>query len=187
MRTFLALVVATVISVDAQEQKPRTKTEAFESTTGSVVLKSYAECGSTTGQYSTSVGITAVEVMDAGTGQKEQGIIIKVEERLRLERQNTSYIDYDEVDALLKGIAYIAKLDEKAGSLDTFQADLKTKDDLTITKFEDPQGKVMLAVKSGNIGGVTAYLKIDDLPFFAGSIEKAKARLDALRKPSPRK
>jgi hypothetical protein len=104
-----------------------------------------------------------------------------VKETSRLERDNTSYIDYDEIPALLKGIDYIAKINKSVTKLDNFQADYKTKGDLRIATFSRDSEEIMVAVTSGTIGSTSVYLKIADLENVRELIASAKSRLDAIK------
>ena len=130
----------------------------------------------------TSVEVESKEFTDASTGKKEYGITVTVKSNSRFEKESTSYIDYDEIDSLLKGIAYIAKIDKTTTKLAAFQADYKTKGDLIVSTFSTSQGKVEAGVQSGRFGGTLAYLSLSDLDEFGKLITKAKEMLDEIRK-----
>ena len=163
------------------QKEPKTKLEAFEAKTGTVLIKGFQEIGSVAGLGSVSVDCR--EFTDANTGRKEYGITIEVKESGRFERKNTTLIDYDEIDSLLKGIDYIAKVDKSATPLTSFEAIYKTKGDLRVTTFSSDRGeKVQAAVQSGHIGSATAFLSLEQLAKVRTLIESAKTKLDSVRK-----
>ena len=180
------LLIASTLVLSGQQPPnqsgPRTKLETFEATTGSVIVRGFSKIGTLRGQLGTSAEVESKEFTNAATSKKEYGITVQVKESSRLERENTSYIDYDEIDSLLKGIDFIAKVDSSATRFDSFQADYKTRGDFSVSTFSTDSG-VMVAIKSGRIGAATAYLKLTDLSAFRELIAKAKAAIDAVRIP----
>lgn len=151
----LALVITSqaLAQQDQRVPAPKTKLEAFEAQSGAVIIRGFSKIGELRGVYGGAVTVESKEFMNANTAQREFGITLEVKETSRLERENTSYVDYDEIPSLLKGIDYIAKVDKSVTKLDNFQADYKTKGDLRISTFSSGSGEVMVAVKSGTIGG----------------------------------
>lgn len=179
----LALVITSqaLAQQDQRVPAPKTKLEAFEAQSGAVIIRGFSKIGELRGVYGGAVTVESKEFMNANTAQREFGITLEVKETSRLERENTSYVDYDEIPSLLKGIDYIAKVDKSVTKLDNFQADYKTKGDLRISTFSSGSGEVMVAVKSGTIGGTTVYLKVSDLGKLRELIASAKGRLDAIK------
>jgi len=177
-----------VLPIAAQEQKPavaqkepKTKIEAFEAKTGAVIIRGFSTVGSVRGLYSTSASVQSREFTDASSGKKEYGIFITVKESSRYEREDSSYIDYDEIESLMKGIDYISKIESSVTKLDRFQADYTTRGDFTISTFSDSSGKIQAALKSGRYAGASAYLSLDDLAQFKSLIQQAKAKIDSIR------
>ncbi len=141
MRNFFPLLIAslalgTVSTLAAQEaarpQAPKTKIEAFDAQQGTVVIRGFSKMGELKGVYGGVVSVESMEFTHAATGRKEFGIAIDVEETSGLERESRSFIDYDEIDPLVKGIDYISKIDASATRLANFQADYRTKGDLRV-------------------------------------------------------
>jgi len=114
-------------------------------------------------------------------GKKEYGITIQVKKEGRYDKENTSYVDYDEIESLISSINYISKVDKTATKFSNFQADYKTKGDFGVSTFSSGE-KIMVAVSSGHIGQVTAFYNMSSLPEIRQIIEKAKAKIDALKK-----
>jgi hypothetical protein len=130
--------------------------------------------------YSTNIKVEIKEFTDASSGRKEYGMTIEVKSGGRLERENTSYIDYEEIESLIKGIDYISNIDNSVTKLNNFQADYRTKDNLVFSTFSS-QEEVLLGISSGSIGKATAYFKISDLGKIKSLIEEAKTKLDSIK------
>src|ERR1043165_2726618 len=80
-------------------EEAKTKLETFQAKTGSVVIKSYSSIESVTGRLG-EIAVDALELRDATSGLRVLGITINVKEAGRLEREDTSFIDYDEIESL---------------------------------------------------------------------------------------
>lgn len=190
MKKTIALIVVVMLavpfSIAAQNLKdqvpsPKTKLEEFSAKTGAVIVRGFEEIGTVHGLYSTSITVESKEFINVSAGKKEYGITIQVKkEDGRYDKENTSYIDYDEIQSMISGIDYISKIDKTATKFSEFQADYKTKGDFGISTFSSGE-KVMVAVSSGHIGQVTAYYNMSSLPAIRQIIEKAKAKIDALK------
>ncbi len=145
MRALLPLVLAAVVTSQALAQdkaapvpkEPKTKIEIFDAKTGAVIVHGFSTIGTVRGRFGTSATVECKEFTDASSGKKEYGITITVKDTSEYKREHVSYIDYDEIDSLTKGIDYITKVDKTATKLDDFQADYKTKGELAFV--ENPQ------------------------------------------------
>jgi hypothetical protein len=182
----VSLLLLVPVAAGAQEQKPtplkepKTKLEAFEATTGAVIIRGFETIGTLRGQLGTSATVESREFTDASSGKKEFGISITVTTSVSYERKDTSYIDYDEIDSLLKGIDYIGRIDKSVTSFEKFEADYRTKGDLVVSTFTETN-KVQAAVQSGRIGSVSAFYTREQLFAFRDLIQRAKAKLDAAK------
>jgi hypothetical protein len=193
MRIFFLLVLSltclTSIASAQQAAEPaketKTKLEAFQARTGVVIIRGFSEIGTARGMYSTSIVVESKEFADATTGKKEYGMTIEVKDNSRsLERESTSYIDYDEIDSLIKGLDYISKIDGGVTKLSNFQADYRTKGDLSFSTFS-AQGEILFGVESGRIGSASAYFKGSSIADIRKLIVDAKAAIDAIRPAGP--
>ena len=160
--TFSILMMSYAMAA-AQEQgeqpkPPATKLEAFQARTGVVLIRGYTEIG-TIGGRSSTVTVTAREFRDASNPtSRATGIAIEVKEVGRLERQNTSFVDADEIDSLLKGIDYIAKIGKDITKHENFEVDYRTKGDLRIGVFNSGRsGNIHAVIASGRIGRTSAF------------------------------
>lgn len=160
------------------EKEPKTKLEAFQAQTGTVVIVGYSEIGRIDALG--SVEVTATELTDATTGKKQIGVVIGINEGGRLEYSNRSFIDYDEVDSLLKGIDYILKANSAITKLGNFEATYKTKGYFSATTFSS-SGKVDASVKSGYVRPATAFISLQQLGQLRSLIAQAKQKLDSMK------
>ena len=177
---FLLSTVSAFPQEKEESQKPKTKLEAFVAQDGVVIVKGFSEIGTFNGNYGGVVTVKAKEFINVNASKREYGITIEVKESGRLERENTSYIDYDEIDSLIKGLEYIAKVDKSATKLQNFQADYKTRGDLTISTFSR-SSSIMVGVESGHLYKATVFFPLSDLQNFKNMIVQAKTKLDSIR------
>jgi len=174
-----AVAAFSVFSQDKSEPNASTKLEAFDTKAGTVIVEGFSTIGSVKGRYGSTVEITSKEFTDASTGAKEYGITVALKEP---GREHISYVDFDEIDPLIKGIDYLAKVDKSATKLDSFQADYRTKSDLDLSTYLEDGGKVQASIKSGSFSAPIVFLTLDDLAQIKSLILKAKAKLDAIKK-----
>ena len=160
-------------------QESKTQLEAFEKQTGAVIIKGFLTLGVVSGRG--DISLDCMEITNVSAGIRQFGIVIEVKEGGRLERSDRSFIDYDEIDSLVKGIDYISKVTSKATNLQDFEAIYKTKGDLTVVLFSSSSGKTEAAVKSGYIGAVTAFISVDKLAELRALIMQAKQKLDSIK------
>jgi len=177
--TFVNIVTAlpAVAQQPAQpEPTPKTKIEAFQVQTGTVVIKGYAKIGRVSAMG--AVEISAMEFTDAATNKKQTGVVIEIKEAGRLENEDRSFIDYDEVDALLKGIDYISKATVDVTKLGQFEATYKTKGNFSATTYSTGSGEIAAAVRSGHVRPTTAFLSLEQLAKVRDLVDQAKQKLD---------
>lgn len=183
MRFLLVLLLAiTSVGVSvAQEQeqvpKPSTKLEAFQARTGVVIVRGFTTVGTIRG-LGGNVTVDAREFRDAGhPNVRVTGISVTVKETTRLERENTSFIDADEIESLLEGLDYISKASKDVTTLKNFEVEYRTKGNFSLVVFNDSSGQLSVAVSSGRIGKTTAYLKLAELSVLRNLFVTAKSKL----------
>src|SRR6266511_4623794 len=89
--------------------EPRTKLEAIEWRYESVLIKGFSQIAGVTVRGA-DVRIDAVELKDAGAATRALGIVIALRETGDTPRENRAFIDYDEIDRLLKAFDSIARV-----------------------------------------------------------------------------
>lgn len=162
--------------------EPLTNLEEMEAKAGTVLVKDYTIIGSVSG-FGGALTVTAYEFVDVQSGRKEYGVGVEIEESGRSsERADVEkiYVDYDEMDGLVKGIDYIIKI-EKSATLENFEAQYKTKADLTVTTFNRATGMLRAAVSSGLFGRTRVGLTLGSLADFRKLIVDARTALDKIK------
>jgi len=158
----------------------KTKLELFQARTGVVIIRGFSTIGTITARYNASAEVESKEFIEASSGAKAYGITIQVKNSGDYKRESTSYIDYDEIDSLLKGIDYIAKMQGSVTKLANFQADYRTKGALEISTFNVDK-EILASVSSRSSSEATAYFELPQLAQLRDLIVKAKLALDAIR------
>jgi len=175
----LALAVGAGQQSKETQQESKTQLEAFGMQTGAVIVKGFSTLGAVSEMG--KISVDCLESTNVSTKIRLLGIVIEVKESGSLERTDSSFIDYDEIDSLLKGIDYISKVTSKNTKLQNFEAIYKTKGDFVVVLFSDSQGGTRVAVKSGYIGSVTAFISTDKLAELRTLIVQAKEKLDSIK------
>lgn len=160
---------------------PKTKLEAFQARTDVVIVRGYSRIGSAAGEEGNSVRVETIELRDASDNSKVYGIMVEVREAGKPERSNTSFVDYDEIDPLLKGLEYLGKVDNSVTQLKGFEADYRTRGDLLFSAFSGRGNSVTIAVSSGAIRPTTSFFRLEDLRAIMGLIIEAKKQLTAIQ------
>lgn len=162
--------------IQAAEEAPKTKLEEFQSQKGFVLIKGHTDIGSVSELLGT-ISVHAMELTRLGSDLKQSGIVIDVSDSDG--REERSFIDYDEIDSLLKGIDIIIKATSNVTKLKNFEAQYCTNGNLDITTYSGENGKVSASVESGYFRSRVAYISLEKLARFRELIVKAKATLDA--------
>jgi len=171
---------APTAQAEASKATPSTKLEAFSARTGIVVVKAYSTLGVVNGLG--RVSVDAREFRDASNPKQAQyGVAFEVKETGRIERENTSFVDEDEIDSLIRGLEYISKIDKSITTLSNFEAQFRTKGDLSMTVFSGRGGEISLAVASGRIGKTNAFLKLGDAEQIKQLLVQAKSVIAAAK------
>tara|TARA_R110002167_G_scaffold221504_1_gene426263 strand:+ start:133 stop:693 length:561 start_codon:yes stop_codon:yes gene_type:complete len=186
MKTIAQIVCISLLSTlsaigadDSTSSKPSTELESFAAQTGAVIIRGYTELGKVTGLG--TVEVDCREFLNAQSGEQTHGMLIKVTESGRYDRNDSSFIDYDEIESLLSGIDYIAKIDASVTKLKNFEATYTTRGNFAVTVFNDSKGKLGIAVSSGRIGRATAYLNFEQLTQVRTLIVSAKDRIEEIQ------
>jgi hypothetical protein len=171
-----------VIAIQAPAQitngYPLTILETLESGTGQLVVKGSAPMGNVS-FGSTAITVLCKEDYPASTGKKFYGILIDIKSN---GADDTTVVDYDEMDALLQSIDYVSKVDWSVTSLSSFSAGYATKAGLRIAAFSSKRtGKIEFALH-GSHSAKGILLSPDRLSQFYDLIAMAKAKIEELRK-----
>ena len=169
---------------DPQFYQPRNKLEDFDGRFETLLVRGRHVVGTVRGQNGFA-RVEATEIRDSATGETAAGAVITVvagggppvssgaPEDIR------SFVDYDEIDALLKAMDAAAKASESITRLSHFEVRYRTKGDFEIMVFKQLENNtVAAAVEGGFFDRSRLYLSIDDLVKMRWMIAQAKERLD---------
>jgi hypothetical protein len=158
--------------------KGKTDLELFSEKYGTVVVQGYTRLPSitTTGGRFTAT----VKEYRTPSGTKVKGLVFEVDDLERYSSAARSFVEYGELDSLMKGIDYVSKIDKTVTTLENFEAKYSTKDEFEVTVFNGRDGKIQVAVTVGRIGSKSVYLTMDQLPLLVELLTNAKAKLDTL-------
>ena len=160
--------------------EPRTKLEAFDSMYERVVTKGFTQYA-TLNSRGVEVRLDAIEMKDTTEPSRVIGIVIALEDAGEKPRENRSFIDYEEIDPLIKAMEAVARVNETMSKLAAFEARYRTRGDLEVKVFRQTRTGTAASLSSGICDRVTALLTLDDLDKLRGHIIEAKARLDEIK------
>lgn len=164
----------------AQDTKPKTELEAFQARHGSVIVKGYSEISPATAGTGGSIELKVMEFRNASNNTKVKGLVAEIDPAERYASTARAFIEYGEIDSLIKGIGYISKIDKSVTTLKSFEARYSTKDDFEVTVFNRTSGEISVAISVGRIGAKTVYVTVEQLAALVAQLQQAKTMLDAL-------
>jgi hypothetical protein len=161
--------------------EPRTKLEAVEQRYERILHKGFSQIA-TVNVRGANVRIDAVEMKDSASPLRAMGIVISLRGTADPPRENRSYIDYEEIDPLLKAMENVARANESVTKLASFEARYRTLGDFEVIVFRQGRASGTAAsVSSGICDKVTGLLTIDELETLRAHIIEAKARLEDIK------
>ena len=160
--------------------EPRTKLEAIEWQYERVLVKGFSQIATFTAR-DVEVRVDAVELKDTATATRAIGLVIALRETGENPRENRSFVDYDEIDRLLRALTAIGRVNESVTKLAGFEARYRTLGDLEFLVFRQSRSGIAASVTSGICERVTAPLTLDDLDRLKAHIVEAKSRLDEIK------
>lgn len=160
----------------------RTKLEALENDYERVLIKGFTQVA-TMRVRGADVRVDAVELKDSGSSERATGIVIVMREASgERPSENRSFIDYAEIDRLLRALDFSAKVNETVTKLTGFEARYRTLGDLQLVVFRQGRASGTAAsVTTGVCDRVTGLLTLDELELLRAHLVEAKARLDEIK------
>jgi hypothetical protein len=160
--------------------EPRTKLEAVEWRYERVLMKGFSQIA-TLNARGADIRVDAVELKDTDSATRAIGLVIALRETGENARENRSFIDYEEIDRLLRGIDAVSRANESITKLASFEARYRTSGDLEINVFRQSRSGTAASVSSGICDRVTSLLTLDELDKLKAHIVEAKTRLDEIK------
>lgn len=160
--------------------EPRTKLEGIEGRYERVLIKGFTQVAAFNARGG-DVRVDAVELKEAGSPTRALGIVVAIREAGEKPRDNRSFVDYEEIESLIKAIDSIARINETVTKLTGFEARYRTPGDLELNVFRQSRSGTAAALTSGICEKTTVLLTLDELERLKGIILEAKARLDEIK------
>jgi len=156
---------------------PRTYYEGFNATQDALLIKGTSVIGTLSSQISYPVEIRAERL----TNPQITNSVYAVSLRTKFDQQTTQvdYIDYDELDALIRSVQFISQATSTVTPMDNFETVFRTRSGLSIAKI-GKGNKVVIAMTPGYTNIVRnqmASFVLDDLGRY---LTTAKAKIDAV-------
>jgi hypothetical protein len=159
---------------------PRTVLEAFNTNVSTVVIRATEDIGTISANRGTLV-VRCRQVTDAGTGQREYGLVIELTAENVL--RDTRLVDYEELAPLLRAMDFLREVDWSITSLTSFDAGYNTKGGLRLVAFNSRRTNVMgFAVRGTPDGTMPVQLSPDQFLQLRGMIDQGREKLDSLRR-----
>jgi hypothetical protein len=160
-----------------QSDKPLTDLEVFQDSYGAALLKGFTELPRIRGTNGT-VQVTIVEFRNAANNTRVKGVAIDVATVERQSEKARSFIEYAELESLIRGITLISKIDKSATSLQNLEAVFTTKGEFSISNFFNWQGEPRIAVTAGRFDPRTTFIDTAGQNNLLAQLQQAKATLD---------
>jgi hypothetical protein len=160
--------------------EPRTKLEEIESRYERLITKGFTRYTSLTVR-DTEIRLDAVEMKDTANSTRALGLVIALWALGDKPRENRSFIDYEEIDRLIKGMESVSKVNETMTKLASFEARYRTLGDLEVVVFRQTRSGTAASLSSGICDRVTVLMTLDDLDKLRGYLIEEKARLDEIK------
>jgi hypothetical protein len=173
MRTVTALILILAGSLFTEalaqekvtEQKPSTELELFLQTKGQIIVKEFHEIGKISGQHGAGLTVGTLILSEPGSySKKRKGLRIEVMDAGTHDREHTSFLDIDEIDSMIKGLAYMSTLSDewKDKPKEYTEVVISTNGNFKVG-FYSSKGALQAFVKSGSMGSADAALSMDSL------------------------
>lgn len=162
--------------------EPRTKLEAIDGQYERVLIKGFSQIA-TLSVRGTDIRVDAVEMRDTASSNRAMGVVIAMRESgPERPSENRSFIDYEEIDPLIRALDTVSRASESVTKLAGFEAKYRTQGDLEVMVFR--QGRTSgtaASMTAGICDKVTAFLTLDELDRLRAHIVEAKTRLDEIK------
>ena len=160
--------------------EPRTKLEEIDAGYERVLIKGFSQIAALDVRGG-DLRVDAIELKDATASRRAIGIVVSLRDAGERPRENRSFIDYEEIDRLVRALEAVARVNETATKLTGFEARYRTLGDLEINVFRQSRSGTAASLSTGICDRVIVFLTLDELDKLKGIMLEAKTRLDELR------
>jgi hypothetical protein len=158
---------------------PPTELETFEAQTGTVIVKGAGQIGSLTVDALT-INVISKESLNVSSGRRQYGMAVEVE--ANNQRAWKRVVDLDEMDSLLNGLNYLAKIDSKVTELPTFVAGYVSRSGLRVGAFTSQRrGAIQYFLQDYSTNSPRVLITSAQLAQFQDLVEQTKKNLESLQ------
>ena len=166
--------------------EPLTRLEEFDARMQTVIVRGSTHVMTLTARNG-SARVDAIELRDDSNGASASGVVVELKDTTRQDAtrpadESRSYIDFEEIERVIKAWDRVARTDDTITKLYNFESRYRTKGDLEIAVFrQTPGGSIAATVSGGLCDRVRIYLSLDELVKLRHMILQAKERLDEIK------
>ena len=176
-KLILLLTLSIAAAVNGQiTNAPRTYFEAFNATPDALLIKGSSTIDTLNNQINFPVEIRAERMTNPQTTNSVYAVSLRTTFPQLVQ---VDYVDYDELDALIRGVQFIAQANSSITPLDNFEAVIRTRSGLSIAKL-GRGNKVIISITSGNTNVVHNQMPAFVLDQLGRDLTAAKAKLDVV-------
>ena len=158
---------------------PPTELDTFEAQTGTVIVKGAGQVGSLAVDALT-INVISKESLNVNTGRRQYGMAVEVV--ANDQRAWKRVVDFDEMDSLLNGLNYLAKIDYKVTELPTFVAGYVTRSGLRVGAFTSQRrGVIQYFLQDYSTNSPRILITSAQLAQFQDLVDETRKNLDALQ------
>jgi len=164
--------------LSCEPYEPRTKLESLEFSYDTVIVKGFTRITTIDVR---GVRVDAVEMRENNSQARVKGIVIALREGGDHLSDNRAFIDYDEIDSLVRAIDSLSRIDETVTKLAGFEARYLTHGEFEMNAFRQTNRGAAITLTTGICDKPTQTLTLDEFAKFRALIVEAKMRLDEIR------
>ena len=166
---------------DPQFYEPRNKLEDFDGRMETILIKGRTWTGTVRGQNGTA-RVEATEIRDTAKSTSASGVVVTVIADGGPPGEIRSFIDYEEIAALVRAIDSAAKASESVTKLSHFEVRYRTRGDFEVIVFKQlSDNAIAAAIEGGFFDRSRIYLTLEELIRMRWMIVQAKERLDEIK------
>ena len=177
-KLIILLTLSAAWAVQAQTTNaPRTWFESYKSTLETPLVMGMSRVGALSGQVGYPVDLRVERLNLRGT----TNMIYAVAVRTRLGRNvsQVDYIDYDELDGLIRGFRLISEAGPSIVPMDDFEVAYRVRSGLSVAKFSNGNNMV-IAIRCGDANSTRNQIAPDVLENLQALLAAAKSKIEAI-------
>jgi len=174
--TTLCAILPLAATAQSATNTPPTEIENFELQTDAVIVKGVSDIGSV-GTEAGTILIRCKESDNVTSGQKQYAMAVTIE---NTQAKMTLFVDYDELDTLIRGLNYLSKITFNVTTMPSFDATITTRSGFRAgAHSERQQGSIQLFLQF--TGTPRILVRPDQFAQFQYLVGQAKTALDTAR------